>query len=180
MRRRKFVKLASLSSLGIGCLAYFTGLGRVVNIFPSACRYDHDTMEKLAFIETIYPFFSQEKLFEEADMILLEEEKWDIIKNTFFKYFYNNSKKKFFTYNIFDREKFIVQYIEEATVSDEKSLRRFTWVRKNIMRDLLEKSAFPYSAYGYPEKKPIPFMADPSWDEYHKKPGSEKGSWFDI
>ena len=78
---------------------------------------------------------------------------------------------EFFLNEIKDRENYIVQYIDETSISDEKSLSLFTLARINIMKSLLGKNLFPYAAYGYPVEMGFSFIADPSWEEYHRKPG---------
>lgn len=180
MRRRKIIKLISLSTLGLGSLVYFSTERWFLSILASIRPHDQNTLEKIAFVETIYPYFSRETLMKEAETILSKRNSWNTIDNTFFFSLSSKSKKPFHKYPLHERERLIAQYIDESSIRDKISLDKFTKARVNIMISLVNKSFSPFKAYGYPEQRVLPFTADPSWDEYHIKPGSREGGWLDI
>jgi hypothetical protein len=180
MRRRKLLKLISLSFFGLGGLSFLPFARWFNRNLASTRSNDSAILEKVAFIETVYPFFSKEELLEKIDIVLARKHAWEVIEKTFFTYFYSKSEKALFQYSLADREGFITKYIDESAINDEISLKKFTRARINIMMSLVNQSFSPFIAYGYPKKRVVPFTADPSWDEYHKIPGSKNDGRFET
>lgn len=174
MRRRKFLQLISVGSFGIGSGVYLLScLDVFFNEVPSPYLDDHDILDKLAFIETVYPLFSVKKLLGHSRIINSRKKDWETINRIFLKsFFYKQSPKKFYTYRIEERESVIVDFIKKYKQINNKLLLEFEEARKRLVIYVIRNSFSPYSAFGYPDKKALPFMADPSWSEYHVKPGS--------
>ncbi len=171
MNRRKFLKILSLGSFFTGTSVYLLSrCSWFFNKVPSVYSNNEETLDRLAFIETVYPFLSIDQLSLHINIINRCRKEWKIINNTFFKKLYSTSNNKFYEYDIQKREILIVDYINNT--SNRQVLSKFDYARKKLIQNIRHIMPFPYVKYGYPEKWPNLFKADPSWEEYHRKPSS--------
>ncbi len=202
MNRRYFLKTASVLTFASGSafllMSYAGRLfnGRFLSKLPSPYTDDSEVQDKVAFTEAVYPFFSREEFFNDVKVILSKKKEWSIIKQTFFKYYYSEKKSWYSDLSILsalrpkkverfaalprsERELAIVEYIrfaeKENVDTDTDALHAFDTARNGLVNYLIRHSYSPFSAYGYPDKRSLPFMADPSWVEYHEKPGGIAG-----
>ena len=194
MNRRYFLKTASIltfaSSSAFLMMAY---MGRLFRKEPSPYADDLQVKDEMAFCHTVYPLFSDEALLEDANAILRKKGEWDAIGRTFFSHYYGQgnkggktdsffsfsekkiketpSKKRFADLPLNERERAIVTYIDVAGREMPADRDAFDLARNAIIHHMIRNSYSPFSAYGYPDRRTLPFMADPSWETYHLKPG---------
>ena len=102
----------------------------------------------------------------------LKQKEWEIINRFFFKNFYKNSNVKFHLCNLDQREKMVADFINKNKTTNKDIHHKFDKAWKKLVKFNIRQSFSPYSAYGYPDKRTLPFSADPSWPEYHLEPGS--------
>ena len=195
MNRRYFIKTTSIltfaSSSAFLMMAY---LGRLFRKEPTPYADDLQVKDEMAFCHTVYPLFSDDALLEDAKAILRKKREWDTIGRTFFNHYYgegkergksdaffsfseetrknSGSKKRFFDLPLNEREQAIVAYIDVAGRKSPADRDAFDLARNAIIHHMIRHSYSPFSAYGYPDRRILPFMADPSWPEYHLKPGA--------
>ena len=198
MNRRYFLKTASIltfaTSSAFLMMAY---LGRLFRKDPSPYGDDLQVKDEMAFCHTVYPLFSDDALLADADEILRKKREWETIGRTFFSHYYGQgnkggkpdaffsfskktatdlgSKERFADLPLTERERAIVAYIDVAGRERPADRDAFDLARNAIIHHMIRHSYSPFSAYGYPDRRILPFMADPSWPEYHLKPGAGRG-----
>ena len=163
--------------------------GKFFNKLPSFYGGSPEIKDMVAFTQAVYPFFSGEKFFKDVAVILSKKKECSILKQTFFRYYYAEknswysnlpfisgvkSKKVegFYSLPLDERESAIVEYISFIQGENPDELLAFDTARNGLLNHLIRHSYSPFSAYGYPDRRILPFMADPSWPEYHAKPGT--------
>lgn len=166
MERRRFLLYLSSLCFGVGGLTYLLSNrnDRFFNTSPLVAQ-DSETLDKFAFIQTVFPLHAMDKMLTYEDHIHATGEEWVIIEKTFFQYYYSRNQKKFHTRDSEDREVYI-----SAFQTGPQSNSEYHYAKKTIMKHFLHHSPFLFEAYGYPAQKAMPFYADPSWDRYHLRP----------
>lgn len=201
MHRRYFLKTISILSFSASAVyMVISYVDQFLRKTRSPYEDNGVVKDRMAFCHAVYPLFSDDKLLKDTETILNKKKEWKTIETTFFSHYYDQgqldeirisysiiskkdgvspkkngvnpeSKKPFFTLSPFEREQAIISYIDGAGKDRPADREAFDAARNTIVGHLIRHSYSPFSAYGYPDRRILPFMADPSWDTYHLKPG---------
>lgn len=169
--RRTFIIKACWATLGTGALTAGISLKSCSNFFSAPNTFDilNDSQkDRLAFAESVYPFFTKEELNLIRPVVNKLSTDWEVINNTFFNFYRRKSQEKpFNSLASVLRESLIAEFIHSASPDD---LSLFDKSRIRITGYIIENGFFPYSSFGYPDVRTEPFIADPSWEICHLQP----------
>ena len=168
MNRRHFIHISAGSFLALISTPLWFG-DKLLGVLFKKTR-PREVLDKIAFVETVYPLFTFGQLLKDADTLLEPKRLWAAIDTTFFSHYYKQHNRAFNKQSLISRENRIQTFLDDSDRTSPAVKERFDKARNDLILHMVKHSYFMLSAYGYPDKPTIPFCADPSWDEYHLKP----------